>query len=58
MDPPVTDYDRMSTDELRALAARRGIPSYRIEGMIGRELADYLRDFDLDQEDVARWDPA
>jgi len=52
------DYDRMDTEAMRALAARVGIPAYRIEGMVGEELRAYLRDFDRDQEDIAGWDPS
>lgn len=51
-------YDSMSDAEIRAQAKVRGIPEYRIEHLHGSELRAYMRDFDLDEEDVARWDPA
>lgn len=52
----VDRYTPMTTDELRALAARRGVPPYRIEGMVGETLRGYLRDLDDDEDDIARWE--
>lgn len=51
-------YDRMTDAEILRIAKIRGIPSYKTDLFRGTELREYMRLVDLDEEDVARWDPA